>query len=132
VGSCQAIDGGDEFEFTGSSYLVPTSSEGVTFECPIDVALAGPGSITQAVVWLGDPSNVENATAQLCFTNLNATPNENCGPVASSVGGGYFVQVLTALPPVGLFTRSHVAFLRVYVPSPEPAGYGFFRGFRIE
>jgi hypothetical protein len=133
VGSCQAVDGGDEFEYSGSSYLVPSNSDGVLFECPIDAALAAPGSITRAIVWLGDPSVVENATAQLCFTNLNATPSETCGPIVSSVGAGYSVQALTPPPPAaGPLTRTHVAFLKVYIPSPEPDGYGFFRGFRIE
>lgn len=133
VSSCQAADGGDEFEFSGSSYLVPSNSEGVLFHCPIDVALAAPADIDRAIVWVGDPSVVEDATAQICFTNLNGTPNETCGAIVSSVGAGYFVQALKPLPPVGVpLTREHAAFLKVYVPQPDPPGYGFFRGFRIE
>lgn len=133
VSSCQAVDGGDELEFDGSSYLVPSNTDGVLFECPIDAALAAPGAFARAVVWVGDPSTVEEATAQLCFTDLSATPNEVCGTIVTTTGAGYFAQTLKPLPPPGvLFTRDHAAFLKVYVPQPNPPGYGFFRGFRIE
>jgi hypothetical protein len=134
VGSCQVVEGGDEIEFDGSSYLVPSNAEGVLFHCPIDAALAAPGGIARARVWVGDPSAVEDATAQICFTNLNSTPSETCGDIVASAGAGYFAQTLTPLPPPGVVvTRSHAAFLKVYVPSPDPnGGYGFFRGFRIE
>lgn len=131
VGSCQAVEGGDEIEFDGSSYLIPSNSEGVLFHCPIDAALAAPGGFSSADVWLGDPSVLEDATAQICFTNLNATPSETCGAIVTSNGAGYFAQQLEPLPPAMLVTRNHAAFLKVYVPSPEPSGYGFFRGFRI-
>lgn len=132
VGSCQATEGGDEIEYDGSSYLVPSNSDGVLFHCPIDAALAAPGGFARAHVWVGDPSVVEDATAQICFTNLNATPSETCGAVVTSNGAGYFAQQLTPLPPAILVTRNHAAFIKVYVPSPEPSGYGFFRGFRVE
>jgi hypothetical protein len=132
VGSCQATDGGTEVEFDGSSYLVPSNSDGVLFHCPIDAALAAPGGFVRARVWVGDPSVVEDATAQICFTNLNATPSETCGAIVTSNGAGYFAQQLTPLPPAVLVTRYHAAFIKVYVPSADLNGYGFFRGFRVE
>jgi hypothetical protein len=132
VSSCQATEGGAEIEFDGSSYLVPSNTDGVLFHCPIDAALAAPGGFASALVWVGDASAVEDATAQVCFTNLNSAPSETCGPIVTSAGAGYYAQQLEPVPPAVLVTRNHAAFLKVYVPSPDSNGYGFFRGFRIE
>lgn len=132
VASCQATDGGDELEFDGSSYLLPTGYDGVLFHCPLDAALASPGGIQRALVWVGDASGIEEATAQICYTNLNSTPSETCGPIVTSSGSGYVAQTLTPLPPGGFVMRYHAAFLKVYIPSPDTNGYSFFRGFRVE
>ena len=121
-----------EMEYQGATYLVPSNMASATFHCPIDAALAPPGAIGSATVWVGDPSVSDNASVQLCFTNLADKPNEVCGKPTYSSGAGYFVQSLVALPPALELRPSHVAFLKVYVPTPDPPGYGFFRGFRID
>ncbi len=132
VGVCQSSNDSKEAEFDGASFLIPSNmNSGADFICPIDGVDAHPTHISSVTVYLGDPSVTEDASVELCFTALNSTPSEICGPPAYSVGAGYFAQAIKAGPPPLPRGSPLNAFIKVYIPQPNPPGYGFLRGFEV-
>lgn len=133
VGVCQAANDSLEVEFLGASFLVQSNAgPNVDFVCPINGVEAPAEDIGSVTVFLGDPSITEDARVEVCVTALHSTPSEICGRPAFSVGAGYFSQAVKAAPPAMPVGEPLNAFIRVHIPEPNPDGYGFLRGFRVD
>jgi hypothetical protein len=119
--------------FFGASFIVAGNNvPGVEFICPIDAASVAPSDLQTVNVSMHIANSSDIATVELCFTDMHASgfPTENCGPVSLSNGAG--LQILKAAPPkTNKFSDSMVAFIKVWIPAPDPYGYSFLRGFEV-
>lgn len=135
VGVCQATAGSPEAEFTGASYIIASNMDpGVEFICPINGHTAPPEKINSATVYLLNASSLENASVELCFTNLSsggAVPSETCGKAGYSSNLVASTQAIKVGPSKLIKGTPLNAFLKVWMPAPFPAGYAFLRGFMI-
>lgn len=134
VGVCQATAGSPEAEFTGASYIIASNMDpGVEFICPINGHTAPPEKINSATVYLLNASSLEDASVELCFTNLSGggVPSETCGKAGYSSNLVASTQAIKVGPPKLIKGSPLNAFLKVWMPAPFPAGYAFLRGFMV-
>ena len=111
------------------NYLV-SSGQNATFQCGLDSAQTPPGDITRVVVYVDAElaEREDRAWARLCYRSISESFSVTCGPTEYQSSNQD--EELDVEPPKEIPERPVVAYLEVYIPSPEP-GYHLFNGYRI-